>query len=504
MQTNILEYLEQTVRICPDKPAFIQEQESLTFRQIFDQARAIGSRLHKAGLEKQPVAVLMDKHPRTIAAFLGVIFGGCYYIPLDREMPRVRLEMILQTAQPGILICDETTRPLAESIKQSARVCLYADLAFGAIDEAALTRIRERQLDIDPIYIVFTSGSTGVPKGVTGCHRAVIDYIEQLCPVLGFNSSTCFGNQTPLYFDACLKEILPTLKFGASMHLIPRQLFLFPLRLMEYLNTHRINTICWVASALSMVSSLHTFEKIVPTCLKTVAFASEPLPARQLACWRAALPGARFLNLYGPTEATGICCYYEVNRDFAEDEAIPIGRPFPNTQILLLDESNQSPAPGEPGEICVRGTRLTLGYYRDSARTAAAFVQNPLNPLYPDIIYRTGDLGKYNDRGELVFLGRKDCQIKHMGHRIELGEIEASACMHPEVRGACCLYDSAHGKLLLYYAGTPSPAKLLDYLRQKLPRYMLPHSVCQLDAIPMTPNGKTDRNLLLQRSNCHG
>ena len=339
-----------------------------------------------------------------------------------------------------------------------------------------------------------------MPKGVAACHRSVIDYIEQLSRVLGFSRETVFGNQTPLYFDACLKELYPTLKFGATTYLIPKSLFMFPVKLVEYLNEHRINTICWVVSALTMISGFKVLEKHVPQYLHTVAFGSEMFPIRQLKFWRAALPSARFVNLYGPTEATGMSCWFEVDRDFSDDEILPVGRPFRNTGVLLLDEQGRPAAPGQVGEICLRGTCLTLGYYGDFARTHEAFVQNPLNDKYPELIYRTGDLGRYNERGELVFLSRKDNQIKHMGHRIELGEVEVVACMDEAVRAACCLYDGEKKRLLLCYEGEAEPAELAKSLRAKLPPYMAPNGIHRLEALPRTPNGKMDRRALLERA----
>lgn len=497
MQKNILEYLDRSAQRVPDKVAFCGETETLTFRQLRRQAQSIGSRLAQMDTFRKPVVVFMDKQPKTIAAFLGVLYSGGFYVSLDGEMPRFRIEKILGRLHPAACICDDTTFQTAQSIFDPGTIFRYEELAFGAIDEKTLDRIRQQQIDTDPAYIVFTSGSTGVPKGVVGYHRAVIDYVENLCDVLKFDENTVFGNQTPLYFDACLKEIIPTLKYGCSTHLIPRQLFLQPVKLVEYLNEKKINTLCWVVSALTFISSFGTFEKVKPEFLRTVAFASEVFPIRQLKLWRTALPGARFINLYGPTETTGICCYYEVDRDFGEEEPLPIGRPFPNTEILLLDENNRIPESGEQGEICIRGTRLTHGYYGDPEKTGESFVQNPLNPHYPERIYRTGDIGRYNGRGELVFVSRKDHQIKHMGHRIELGEIEAAANTCPGVKGCCCVYDGEKQRITLYYTGESE--ELRQLLKEKLPRYMLPHRVHRLDAMPLTPNGKIDRNALKYR-----
>ena len=274
---------------------------------------------------------------------------------------------------------------------------------------------------------------------------------------------------------------------------------MFPIKLVEFLNQFKINTVCWVVSALTMISAFRTFETVIPQYLRTIAFASEVFPIKQFNLWKAALPNARFINLYGPTEVTGICCYYEVDREFGLDETMPVGRPFKNTDIILLDENNKVPAQGEQGEICVRGTCLTLGYYKNKEKTDEAFVQNPLNDLYPELIYRTGDIGKYNERGELVFMSRKDYQIKHMGHRIELGEIEVIVNMHPAVSTACCIFDNDKKKIILYYVGDIDTKEITTYIKEKLPRYMVPNLVKQLETMPLTPNGKINRALLKEQ-----
>jgi non-ribosomal peptide synthetase component F len=336
-----------------------------------------------------------------------------------------------------------------------------------------------------------------MPKGVVACHRSVIDYIESFSDVLEINSDTVFGNQTPLYVDASLKEIYPTLKYGATAYIIPKELFMFPLKLVQFLNEKKINTICWVVPALTMISGLGVFEKEKPEYLHTIAFGSEVFPIKQFLLWRKALPNAKFINLYGPTEATGMSCYYVVDREFSEeDDAIPIGRPFKNTDIILLNDADELAKEGEPGEICIRGTSLTLGYYKDFTRTNEVFVQNPLNDLYPETIYRTGDIGKYNDRGELIFLSRKDHQIKHMGHRIELGEIEAAISRMDGIINTCCIFDDVKKRIILYYTGKSSKADVINYAKGKLPRYMIPNLVEQLDVMPLTTNGKINRVLL--------
>lgn len=494
---NILEFLENTAPRLGDKTAFADESGSLSFDKLMHLARAGGSFLLGRGIYRQPVAVFMDKSPRTIAAFFAVIYAGCCYVPLEKGMPLHRLRMILQRLQPQAIICDDASAPVANDLGWDDKVVDSNELFAAEIDDEALAAIRRRQIDTDPAYIVFTSGSTGVPKGVTACHRSVIDYANSLCPVIGASEDSRFAMQVPLYVDACMKEILSVIKCGSTAFLMPQSLFMSPLRVLDFLNRYEINTICWVASALTLVSGLGAFEEGRPEHMKTVCFGSEVFPVKQLHLWQKACPEARFINLYGPTEATGMSFYFNVDRDFAEGEAIPVGRPFDNTDFFLLREDDTQAPAGEPGEICIRGTALSLGYFDDPERTAAAFTQNPLNPHYPETVYRTGDIGRLNERGELVFISRKDSQIKNMGHRIELGEIESCACLCGGVESACCLFEKEKSKLYLYYMGTADEKSVQKHLRKELPRYMVPTKLCRMQTLPLLPNGKIDRKSLI-------
>ena len=499
-QTNVMEYLEKTVELYPKKVAFANETVGLTFEQVYQYSRSIGSFLYKKGYYKCPVIIYMEKHPNTVVAFFGTVYGGDFYVPIDNEMPRYRIDLIFQNLNPKVIICDEKTIENAKTFDFEGELLLFSDLIKTEVDEKNLDLIRDKQLDTDPIYIVFTSGSTGVPKGVVACHRSVIDYIENLSSVLEFNHETRFANQSPLYFDACLKELYPTLKYGATTFFVPKSLFMFPIKLVEFLNEYEINTVCWVVSALTMISSLKTFDKIQPKYLHTIAFGSEVFPIKQFNIWKSVLPDAKFVNLYGPTETTGMCCFYRVEREFQLNEVIPIGRPFHNTEILLLKENNELALEGETGEICVRGTSLTLGYMNNFEKTKEVFVQNPLNHFYPELIYRTGDLGRYNELGELIFVSRKDYQIKHMGHRIELGEIEVIVNMIDGIASSCCVYNRENSKIVLYYVGNIEVKDLMVILKEKLPRYMLPNKLDKLEVMPLTPNGKLDRNRLLMKT----
>ena len=494
---NILEFLENTAPKLGDKPAFADESGSLSFAELLRLARAGGSFLAERGIYRQPVVVFMDKAPRTIAAFFAVMYAGCCYVPPEKGMPLHRLRMILQRLQPQAIVCDEESAALAAELGAGDKVIDSSELFAAETDDASLAAIRRRHIDTDPAYIVFTSGSTGVPKGVTACHRSVIDYANALCPVIGASEDSRFAMQVPLYVDACMKEILSVIKCGSTAFLMPQSLFMSPLRVLDFLNRYEINTICWVASALTLVSGLGAFEEGRPEHMKTVCFGSEVFPVKQLHLWQSACPEARFINLYGPTEATGMSFYFNVDRDFAEGEAIPVGRPFDNTDFILLREDDTEAPAGEPGEICIRGTALSLGYFDDPERTAAAFTQNPLNPHYPETVYRTGDIGRLNERGELVFISRKDSQIKNMGHRIELGEIESCACLCGGVESACCLFEKEKSKLYLYYMGTADEKSVQKHLRKELPRYMVPTKLYRMQTLPLLPNGKIDRKSLI-------
>lgn len=499
IQTNILEYLEKTVKEVPDKTAYTDGKHGLTFAEVFRYSRALGSYLSREGFYREPVVIYMKKSPEAVAAFYGAVYGRCFYVPFDEEMPEYRVSLILETLKPRLMICDAYTEKKLIKIGFSGRTLRFEDAVKTEIRDEKLAEIREASMDTDPIYIVFTSGSTGVPKGVAACHRSVLDYVENLSKVLGFNRETVFGNQSPLYFDACLKELYPTMMFGATTYLVPKSLFMFPVKLVEYLNENHINTVCWVVSALTMISSMGTFDKVVPKYLHTVAFGSEVFPIKQFNLWRHALPEAQFTNLYGPTECTGMSCYYRVNREFGPDDVIPIGRPFKNTEILLLNDEDQPAGEGETGEICIRGTCVTLGYYRNPEKTKEVFVQNPLNDCYPELIYRTGDIGRYNEFGELVFVSRKDHQIKHMGHRIELGEIEVHVNQMAGIRMSCCVYDKEREKIVLFYVGDAEGKDIIKALKEKLPRYMIPNLVEKIEEMPFTANGKLNRMELKNR-----
>ena len=486
---TVLAYLDRQNQTRPDAPMFTDETETLAAADVSARSDAIGSALLRRGADREPVLVFMKRSGAMIAAFFGVWKANCFYVPVDAEMGESRIRSILDRVRPRFAVKDDSADALLSACGFSGKALDADALLSEPADREALEAAKRKTLDSDPAYLVFTSGSTGAPKGVVGVHRALLDYAEQITNTLRADETDVFGMQAPLYVDACMKEILSALKCGSSVVLVPKRLFTAPVPLVEFLNAHRITTLCWVVPALTLISALRTFDAVVPAFLKTVAFGSEVMPPKQLRIWREHVK-SRYLNLYGPTECTGMSCFYEVDRAFRDDERIPIGHAFDNTEIFLLDENDRR---AEEGEICIRGTAVCHGYFRDPERTRNAFVQNPLETDYPETIYRTGDLGRINDRGELEFLGRKDDQIKHMGHRIELGELEAAAKTIDGVDAACAVFDRERSVLGLVYTGSAEKAALIAALKAKLPEYLLPKRTVLTDALPLTENGKTDR-----------
>ncbi len=489
---NLLSYLDETAHRYPDKTALRDGADSLTFRQLHRKAEAIGSSLVKMGFFRQAVIVLMDKHPDTVCAFLGVLNSGCFYICVDPEMPDSRIRAIAEKTQTAAVISNSKSRERAALLYGRAEVLDFDELLKSETDTSALRAVRGSTIDADPAYIVFTSGTTGDPKGVCVSHRSLVDYADALTSTLPFDSDTVFGNQAPLYYDAPLKELLPMLVLGACVVFLPNELFAFPIRLCEYIRQNGINTLCFAASALAMISSLKALDVCDMSHLRCVCFGSEVMPSSELEKWRRACPKTTFINLYGPTEATGMSAYWIADRHIGTDEQIPIGKPFPNAELILINDDGKECLDGEEGEILIRGTCVALGYYHGVTATETAFVQNPLQSAYPELVYRTGDMARRNSRGELVYLGRRDRQIKLMGRRIEPREIECAALECSGVIMPTLFFDPNRQRMTLFYMGELEERAVASHLSMRLPRYMLPHKYRRLEILPQLPNGKID------------
>lgn len=505
MQNSVVQWLEQTARKFPDRPAFVDENRRYTWAEFRRTALSIAENIGKAlPGRKQPVTVYMETSADMLAAYMGIAYSGDFYSPIPTNMPAARVEKIVQTLQSSLLI---TTRELRENIGPGktvdfqGEVLCFEDIVGETVDDETAAYWADMILDTDLLYVLFTSGSTGMPKGVAIAHRSMIDLIDWEAEKYSITEEDSFGNQSPFYFDNSVPGIYLSIKTGASLYVIPPELFSQPVKLLQYLKDRRITSISWVPSAMIMVSALKALRNVdLSDCLKRVLLCGEVMPNKHLNVWRKYLPNVQYTNFYGPTEITYACTYYIVDREFSDDEPLPIGFPMKNTDILVLDEQDRLVTePGRIGELCVRGTSLAVGYYNAPEKTAAAFVQNPLQTAYEEKIYRTGDLVEYNERHELMYVSRKDFQIKHSGHRIELGEIETAVSSLEDISMCCCLYDEKNSVIVLFLEQQTTRSEINLRLKDLLPEYMLPGKVVCVDKLPLNANGKIDRVALRQK-----
>ena len=495
MKASVLEWLISTKDKYPDKIALIDAEESYTYAQYY--AKSVGIAkciINKSIGMKQPVVVYLEKSAKVLVSFMGIAASGNFYSPIDIDMPASRVNKILETLAPKLVITTAELKVEFEKYDYSGDFILYEDIAPLEEDDNVCETIN-KIIDTDLLYVLFTSGSTGTPKGVCISHRGVIDYIDWVTETFEIEESDRFANQAPFYFDNSILDIYSTMKTGATLYVVPKKLFSQPVPLMEYLKENQINTIFWVPSALMVISKLKAFRNVdLSDTLKRVLFCGEVMPNKQLNIWRSYLPDVQYANLYGPTEITDACTYYIVDREFADDESLPIGFPMKNTDIIVLDDTDKLVTqPGVVGELCVRGTGIAYGYYNNPEKTREAFVQNPLNTVYEEKIYRTGDLVEYNDRGELIYLSRKDFQIKHMGHRIELGEIETAVSSLEGVTSCCCLYDDKKSRIVLFVDREMTKEEARESLSKMIPEYMIPGKINYMETFPLNANGKIDR-----------
>ncbi len=451
----------------------------------------MAAHLIRRGLQGKKIFVLGERSALTPVVYLGVARAGGCYIPIDATLNPERIRQIMDFVKDAPVIAFRSQTGILDGVQFEGERMIAEDLLENECDEdveAAENEIIATQ----PLYIIFTSGSTGKPKGVITSHASLMNYVEAVNEVLDLKEDDVLGNQSPLDYIASIRDIYLPLLTGASTVIIPKNQFSMMPELLKTLNEQRITVLCWSASGMELCSKLHLFEAGKPEYVRKVLFSGSVLPGRVLAEWQAHLPQAEFINQYGPTETTASCTYYVVREKADVDTVLPIGRPYRNYGIVLLNEDGTATKPGETGEICVSGVGVTLGYFGNPEMTAKCYIQNPLNDKYPEILYKTGDYGRYDENGELLFCGRKDRLIKLMGHRVELEEIERTAAKAPGVEACACAFDEKTETLCLVYTGEAETKQTVLYLRQTLPSFMVPRRVKKLEALPTLPNGKID------------
>jgi len=508
MQINVIEYFEKGAALkSRDKVAVREHDRQFTFQEIERFAKNCASLILKRTLAtRQPVPVFLPKSAQNIVADIGILYSGNAYANLDIKSPPQRLKGMLDNLAPGIIITSAMHAAALRALGIAEDKLLFVEEAMVEEsfydNDVLLTRL-DSIIDTDPYCIIHTSGSTGIPKGVALNHRNTIDFADWAFERLDLDGSEIMGSLAPIYFDAYTLEFCMMIAKGATWVVVPDQCAAFPVKLVAFLADHPINFIFWVPTIMVNIANQDLLTTARLERIRKVFFIGEVFPTKHLNYWRRHLPGAMFVNLYGPIEITVACTYFIVNREFADDEKLPVGFPMRNTEILILNDQNQLAKVDEPGEICVRGSSLALGYYNNTERTAKGFVPNPVNPHYPELIYRTGDSGFWNTRGEVMFLGRKDFQIKHLGYRIELGEIEHAVLQVDGIRNCCVVYNQNQKEIALFYECDKelTPAFIRERLAGALPKYMLPTVFNWMELMPRNPNGKIDRAKLVASVN---
>lgn len=507
---NVLEMLESTAHRFPGKTAFKDTDKSISFKDLTDISKRISTLFLAGSLCEplkagSPVGFYMEKSVDALCIMFGAVYAGGFYSFIDVRQPVARALDVINILEPVILVTDaENINGAKELLDKNPHKIKLVD-KDELLKMAGRTKISESLLsgasagfyDMMPLYVNFTSGSTGTPKGVAVSHRSVIDFTEVFTKTFDINENDILANQAPFDFDVSVKDIYSGLFTGAQVLLVPRDYFSNPSVLMDYIADNNVTVLIWAVSALCFVSIMNGLDYRTPETIEKVMFSGEVMPVKQLNKWKRYLPSATYVNLYGPTEITCNCTYFILDKEYERDGEIPAGIPFKNEKVFLLDDDDREVTEaGKEGEICVSGTCLALGYYKDKERTDAVFTQNPVNNSFYERIYRTGDIGKYDDDGNLLYVSRKDFQIKHMGQRIELGEIEASGASVDGVTRTCCIYDEKKKRIVLFYTGNVDKNEVHEGLLKRLPQFMMPGKTVQLEEFPLNKNGKIDRNLL--------
>jgi amino acid adenylation domain-containing protein len=501
----------------PDALAVAMGDERLTYGELEAESNRLARLLVESGCEPgDRVCLFAPKCPAAIVGMLATLKARCAYVPIDTASPAPRVAMIVESAEPKLILAMKEAATLLDEVAGEVSIdaipvgSLEADSLAGERFSSQFSRADATGYSADPVdgrgvpediaHLLFTSGSTGTPKGVMITHANVVAFISWATTYFGTDESDRISGHPPLHFDLSTFDIYGTFLAGAELHLVPAAANLLPQKLAELIRGSELTQWFAVPSIFTYMAKFDVIAQGDFPSLKRVLWCGEVLPTPILIHWMERLPHATFTNLYGPTEATIASSYFTV-LDAPESETadISIGVPCAGEELLVLDEERRPVLPGEIGDLYIAGVGLSPGYWRDEEKTSAAFLESD-----GQRIYRTGDLARWGDDGLVYFLGRADSQIKHRGYRIELGEIETAMNALGDVRecavvgvdtggfegtAICCAYAPAVGQSV-------EPPALREELRKVLPTYMLPSRWIALDGLPKNVNGKIDRRSL--------
>lgn len=514
MITLVQEYFSKSAQLYPEKNAICCEDQQVTFRQADEFSNAFARHLIELGVERGSfVPFFMKKSVSSGLSILSILKADSAYVPVDVNSPAQRLNAILNSTQAKVIVVNNHSETLLNELlvnekfeeKNKPTVVNIEQFKPQNVEPQNLEPIDYKNLSIDIAYVLFTSGSTGVPKGVMIPHKAIIDYIDWCVDVYQITDKDVVSNHAPLYFDNSTFDLYTAFKSGATLHLVHDELNAVLPRLVSWIKERKISVFFCVPSVLTMLLKSRRLKDDSMDSMRHLICAGEVLPRDILDAWMEKYPEVTFTNMYGPTEITVDCSFHMMSeRPKASELSIPIGKARKNMELFIRTENGElTQKSGVQGELLVRGTSVAYGYLGDQEKTEKVFIQNPKHNLYHDPLYCTGDLVEKNENGEFLFLGRADDQIKFLGYRIELGEIEASLNAIKNVSEGVVVFNDSEDEskreigALVSLDGELTTQELFELLQNLLPSYMVPTKIQLVEGdYPRTPNGKYDRKMI--------
>lgn len=507
----------------PNQKAIVMEDQSITYAQLEMASNKVANMLLANGTERGDcIGIFFDRSIESIVAAFGILKAGAIYVPIDSKSPQIRIEYIVKICRMKVLFSfGEKLRKLSENIykKNSIKMIVLMDgteyprskygmvqvVDFGTVPDAWGQHMPEvKVIGEDIAYILFTSGTTGNPKGVMISHLNAMTFIESACNFFDIQKEDRFSNIAPLQFDMSVFDIYVAFRAAACVVIIPENLAVFPSRLAKYISEKKISVWSSTPSALTILANYSRLKECDLSNLRLILFAGDIFPMKYLRILLETIPWARFCNLYGQTEAN-TSTYYWVDGIPPENVAmLPIGRALPNFEVFAIDENgNKINEPDQEGELYVRSSAVALGYFEEQEKTSNAFVPHPLAPSIMERVFKTGDLVKMDSEKNYLFMGRKDHLIKSRGYRIDLAEIESVISNHPLVKQSTVIAipDEMIGNRIVAYVvlnngGSLRKADVIEYCADRLAKYMVPERVAFHQSLPMTSSGKINRKQL--------
>jgi amino acid adenylation domain-containing protein len=503
--------------------AVVHQNSRVTYDELDRKSTQLAYLLKDVGCQRgDRVCILMPKSPTAIVGILGALKADCAYVPIDPQSPAQRVRKVIDQCEPKVVLGAGQVGPLLEEVAAEDSGPGWPALGWLGSERPQTDRLHVLFTDADyagystgprqygnspddPAYIMFTSGSTGVPKGVVITHASVGHYLRWAIKYFGLTSSDKMSSHPPLHFDLSVMDIFGAVTAGAELHLVPHELNLVPNKMIEFMRSATLTHWFSVPSLLNYMAKVDVVKPNDCPALKRILWCGEVFATPALIYWMTRLPHVAFTNLYGPTETTIASSYYTVPAcPHDESQSIPIGHPCEGEELLVLDEQRHPVPAGRIGDLYIKGVGLSPGYWRDVDKTRAVFLSDPKDQVR---LYKTGDLARLGPDGLVYFHGRADTQIKSRGYRIELGEIEAALHGLPmlqesavvaveggELEGVmiCCAYVPAEGHVV-------TPAAVKHSLRSAVPPYMIPSRYRAFDQLPKNPSGKIDRPQLREQ-----